>query len=165
MENCYLTTIPREAVRGLAGFDPKRPSLSLIRASLIHSEALLSLVFPWIEDWIEKRDVGSVELTICFDSFLQTLKYLRIVFIQDAVCLKEKFPDLFVWNDAFFSTPEFVEFEMQLKRCISEAYRPEDQRIRDVLLDLSARITEEFCSLRSSVSANFAVVESTQKRV
>jgi hypothetical protein len=66
MENCYLTTIPREAVRGLAGFDPKRPSFSLARSSLMPSDRLLSMVFPWIDDWVSKRDAGTLELTIAF---------------------------------------------------------------------------------------------------
>ena len=161
MENCYLTTIPREAVRGLAGFDPKRPSFCLPRASLAPPDRLVSLVFPWIDDWVSKRDAGSLELTICLDSFLKTMKFLRVVLLQDAVCLKRQFPDLFIWTNALFTTSEFLEFEKRMERCIAESSRPDDQRIREILPNLISRIGEEFSAIRSSVSANLAAIERT----
>jgi hypothetical protein len=93
-----LTTIPHEVVKGLAGFDPKKSAFCLPRASVIPPEALNSLVFPWIEDWIAKLDACCLELMICLNSFLKTMLFLRIVFLQDAVCLKELLPNLFIWN-------------------------------------------------------------------
>ena len=69
MENCYLATIPREAVRGLAGFDPKRPSFCLPRSSLLPPKILSRMIFPWIDEWAAKRESGLLFFTICLDSF------------------------------------------------------------------------------------------------
>ena len=89
------------------------------------------------------------------------MKFLRVVLLQDAVCLKRQFPDLFIWTNALFTTSEFLEFEKRMERCIAESSRPDDQRIREILPDLSSRIGEEFSAIRSSVSANLAAIERT----
>jgi hypothetical protein len=93
------------------------------------------------------------------------MKFLRVVFLQDAVCLQKIFPDLFIWNNVLFTTPEFKEFKKDLDRCMAESARPDEQRIKDVLPDLSSRMSEEFSAVRSSVSANLAVIERIQKSV
>ena len=56
-------------------------------------------------------------------------------------------------------TVEYIQFENQLKRCIQEASSPEEQMVRDVLPHLSARLSEEFSSLRAAVASNHAVIE------
>ena len=83
MEICYLTSIPREEVRCLAGFDPTRPCFCLPRASQHPPKTLLAMDFAWIDEWAEERESGLVVPAICLDSFLKAMDLLRIVLLQD----------------------------------------------------------------------------------
>lgn len=165
MENCYLTTIPREAVRGLAGFDPKRPCFCLPRSSLLPPKILLDMVFPWIDEWTAKRESGLVVPTICLDSFLMAMNFLRIVLLQDSVILKERLPNLFIWNNSIFTSPEYQVFQKELKACMEKAINQDDVRIREVLPALNSHLRDEFSSLRSAVLANHAVITRTSDSV
>ena len=53
LENFYLSAIPREAVRALAGFKPDHPSFFIARAVREPPAALLELVFPDINRYLE----------------------------------------------------------------------------------------------------------------
>ncbi|OWY91439.1 hypothetical protein PHMEG_00039979 [Phytophthora megakarya] len=52
MEGCYLSALPREAMRSLAGFTPDRNTFFLERASLIPPEHLQTQIFPFIETYM-----------------------------------------------------------------------------------------------------------------
>jgi hypothetical protein len=128
----------------------------------VPSDALKAMVFPWIDEWISKRDAGLVIPTICLDSFLKAMDFLKVVFLQDSVCLKAMFPNLVIWNDGLFLSSEYQEFESQLRDCIRSSSEPNDLRLRDVLPDLSAKLNDEFVSLHSNVLANRSVTEQVQ---
>ena len=51
MEGSYLTTLPKKAMRALAGFGSKTGVYWLPRASIDPSAALQRLVFPEVEKW------------------------------------------------------------------------------------------------------------------
>ncbi|OWZ02399.1 hypothetical protein PHMEG_00026051 [Phytophthora megakarya] len=70
MEKCYLTSLPREAMRTLAGFEPSRE----------------------LETWKQQMDAGTCEQSIAGGGFLQLLQYLRVVILQDAVILQQSTP-------------------------------------------------------------------------
>ncbi|KAJ8533431.1 hypothetical protein ON010_g13823 [Phytophthora cinnamomi] len=50
MEGCYLSALPREAMRSLAGFPPDRRTFYLDRASLTPPDSLQRAVFPFAEN-------------------------------------------------------------------------------------------------------------------
>jgi len=58
MEGCYLTTLPRGAMRALAGFNPQGGMLYLERASINPPEELKKLIFPEVDEWIQKNETG-----------------------------------------------------------------------------------------------------------
>ncbi|KAK0517840.1 hypothetical protein OC834_007956, partial [Tilletia horrida] len=54
---------------------------------------------------------GSVDKSIAARGFLRLLLQLREVICQDAVLLKQKFPQWYVWKAEIFSSPQFVAYE------------------------------------------------------
>ena len=58
MEGCYLTALPREAMRSLAGFSPRPGSYYLQRAAVKPGESLLKSVFPDVDRWLEAHETG-----------------------------------------------------------------------------------------------------------
>jgi hypothetical protein len=58
MEGCYLTALPREAMRGLAGFSPGSSSFFLSRATMQPSDILQKRVFPEVDHWLEAQETG-----------------------------------------------------------------------------------------------------------
>ena len=57
LEGCYLTALPREAMRSLAGFPPGS-SYYLPRAAVLPEEALLEKVFPDVDRWLQAQETG-----------------------------------------------------------------------------------------------------------
>ncbi|OWZ01331.1 LOW QUALITY PROTEIN: hypothetical protein PHMEG_00027304 [Phytophthora megakarya] len=98
MEKCYLTSLPREAMRTLAGFEPARGSFYIARASLDPPELVQKQIFPLVEEWKLKLDQGSCEQTIAAGGFLDLLQYLRTVILQDAVSMIDAFPGHPLWK-------------------------------------------------------------------
>jgi hypothetical protein len=80
MERCYSTTLPKEAVRALAGFDGAGKQFYL-------PLDLAQTVFPKIEETQLLFDKGEVE-DIAGQGCLHLLRYLRSVLLQDSVLLR-----------------------------------------------------------------------------
>ncbi|POM71737.1 Hypothetical protein PHPALM_11653 [Phytophthora palmivora] len=86
MEGCYLTALPREAMRSLAGFPPDRRTFCLDRASLSLPENLQREIF--VENYMSAYMQQSAP-HIATGGFLNLLLYLRTVILQDAVLLRD----------------------------------------------------------------------------
>lgn len=53
MTNCYLTNVPREFAKAMAGFDLRTPGNYYIpRARVPVPESLERVVWPWVDDWL-----------------------------------------------------------------------------------------------------------------
>ncbi|OBZ80847.1 hypothetical protein A0J61_11104, partial [Choanephora cucurbitarum] len=103
LTNNYLTHLPREALRTLAGFTSDAGQFYLVRATIVPSEDLCKKAYPYVDGWLEKLAKGEVtESSTAADGFLQLLAQLRIVFLQGSVVIKKVFPDHFLWNDPLF---------------------------------------------------------------
>lgn len=108
----YLTNIPREALRTLAGFTREAGQFYLPRAVVYPCTELRRKVFPWVDHWRERLDSGDVEQSsLAADGFLKLLEQLRVVFLQDSVLMKKQYPHHFVWKDPLFQDPLYEEFE------------------------------------------------------
>ena len=57
------------------------------------------------------RFVG-IELSPSTRAFLDLLKELRKIFLQDAVLLREIYPNFEIWSHELFSSDLFAEFEI-----------------------------------------------------
>jgi len=80
MEGCYLTALPRGALRTMAGFAPDGGSYYISRSNCIPSQSLQEKIFPWLSSW---NDV-EYEKTLAVEGFLNLLTYFRIIILQDA---------------------------------------------------------------------------------
>lgn len=118
LTNSYLTHIPREALRTMAGFTREAGQFYLVRATVIPSESLSRKVFPRVDSWLEKIKKGEVtEMSTAADGFLQLLVELRIVFLQDSVIMKKHHPNHSIWCDPLFQDEGYLQFERYVVRC------------------------------------------------
>jgi hypothetical protein len=108
----YLTHLPREALRTLAGFTKDAGQFYLVRSTVMPPEELLVKVFPRVDYWLERISKEEVlESSTAADGFLNLLVQMRVVFLQDSVILKQKFPDHLLWFDPLFQDELYLQFE------------------------------------------------------
>jgi hypothetical protein len=88
MTGCYLTTLPRGFMRGVADFDPEwASSYFLPRDTVQPPPSLLRRVWPDLDHWqaahLERLDVTEkVQPNLAAGGFLELLQRLRSVFLQ-----------------------------------------------------------------------------------
>ena len=78
----YLDGLPVQAVKVLAGFSIRDGDYFIIRAAIEPPEELKRLVFPEIDDWLQKFYAGVVQQDTAGPNFLTMMKCLRTVFLQ-----------------------------------------------------------------------------------
>ena len=88
MTGCYLTSLPREFMRGVADFDPDyKGAYFLPRACVSPPPCLLDRVWPEADGW-HAAHMGlptapeKVEPNLASGAFLELLLKLKIVFLQ-----------------------------------------------------------------------------------
>jgi hypothetical protein len=119
MNGAYLTTLPREMMRTMAGFSTNARSFYLARAALDPPAALCKKVFPKADEWYDRLaanqrnpDNGDpIESTVAVDAFLKTIMVLRKTFLQDSVFMMRSQPNHPIWNHSLFSDPCYLEFK------------------------------------------------------
>lgn len=151
MQKCYLTSLPREAMRTLAGFEPAKGSYFLARASVEPPVNLLSQIFSQVEMWQESINSGRCEQTIAAGGFLELLQYLRKVLLQDAVLMSDMAPQHSIWRHPLFQSTEFLEYRSEAKRAIRETENPAEQRLQKAMPVLSAKIDGVHHDLKTRV--------------
>ena len=113
MENCYLSTLPRDAIRSLAGFSPSHRNYYIRRDVHRPSDALEKKIFPEIEI-VEKKVIDKEYMSsIATGAFLDTLKFFRRVLLQDAAVLLtlDEYQNHPTLQHAIFKTQEFLDFQ------------------------------------------------------
>lgn len=86
MVGCYVSSLPVEAMKSLAGFSGRNVNYFLTRSSVIPPMSLQVLVFPDIEYWQDKfKNNDGVQEDIAGPNFLLLLSYLRVVFLQVSI--------------------------------------------------------------------------------
>jgi hypothetical protein len=114
IENCYMSTLPREAMRALAGFNPKKPQYYLRRATITPNDQLQHQIFPAVDLWLEKLQKSEIESNIAAGGFLNLLKYLRVVVLQDSALLQIQHPETPLFKHSIFKSDEFKRFQTDL---------------------------------------------------
>ncbi|KAG2223199.1 hypothetical protein INT45_011545 [Circinella minor] len=96
LESAYLTNLPRALLRVMAGFHKDGGRFYLRRAIEKPDPKLCRKVFPMVEVWQERINRGREhgDQSITADGFLQMLRQLSVVFLQDSVPLQELYPRL-----------------------------------------------------------------------
>jgi hypothetical protein len=86
MVGCYVSSLPVEAMKSLAGFSGRNVNYFLTQSSAIPPMSLQVLVFPDIEYWQDKfKNNDGVQEDITGLNFLLLLSNLRVVFLQVSI--------------------------------------------------------------------------------
>ena len=107
MNGAYLTSLPREVMRVLAGFPSQQGHFFLPRAAVAPPPELCAKVFPQVDYWLEKIEPSQIAAA----GFLRLLGVLRVTFLQDAVLMQEKYPRHPVFHSQIFQDPLYQEFK------------------------------------------------------
>lgn len=119
MNGAYLTGLPREAMRAMAGFTIQPGQFYIPRASLDPPEDLTKLIFPLLDEWndrllaknVDKNNGDPMEVTVAAKACFQLFFMLRKIIIQDSIVMMEKFPNHPLWQNELFSNPMFLEYK------------------------------------------------------
>jgi hypothetical protein len=98
MVQSYLTGLPLQFLRSMAGFGTKAGKFYLPRANHAPPLSLQQQVFPWVEYWEERvllskqgkawSDGGLDQEDLALEGFIRLMKYLRVVLLQDIAVLQ-----------------------------------------------------------------------------
>jgi hypothetical protein len=116
----YLTHLPRQFMRVVAGFSPSAGDYYLARAAHEPPHRLQKQLWPWIEEWEARFEARACRRTwaqggldeddLAADGFLKLLRRLRLVLLQDLAVLQPRYPTLPFFAHAPFYGPEWDEF-------------------------------------------------------
>jgi hypothetical protein len=140
MEKHYLSALPRKGMRVMSGFSPREGSYYLKRDCLEPPEILLQQVFPQLDNILLRRQQGQVDQSLSCIGFLQLLKRLRKVVLQDSVFLQDHYPDLFIWKFPLFRSTEYMNFRSELLNAVNVVEDPTETRMEDVMPDMCAAV-------------------------
>ena len=161
LSNVYLSQINQRVIRGLAGFSPDGRFYHLARSQVVPDEELATMVFPEIEDWESKIADGKLEVDYSRNNFLKLMKYLRVVFLQDSVFLREKFPNHVCWRAPIFATAAYMDFESQVKIAAIESSAAEpDDSIRRVAPVIASALTTAVGTMHTAMNLMEARINS-----
>lgn len=120
----YGNPFPMGAIRTIAGFNGAEELSYWIPRNIVDPPPeLLERVYPGLDDayegpGVEAFGTGPHEDT---EHLIEFMRYLRRVFLQDSVFLKERWPHLSLWDVPLFSTPSYLTFANQVRQVCREA--------------------------------------------
>ncbi|KAI9012088.1 hypothetical protein CLU79DRAFT_686484, partial [Phycomyces nitens] len=131
----------------------------LPRATIRPSAALQSLVFQNIEYWKDRfANDSTMQEDIAGPNFLNLLVHLRVVFLQDSVVLKKKYPTYYLWTCKLFNTAESKHFELQVLGSLEqkETVFLSNRRIQMAMPELVATLQDGFDKITTMMLATKA---------
>ncbi len=134
LTGAYLSYLPREYMRAIAGWPKEGKGYFLPRAQEIPDETLCSKIWPEADVWLDhmesyhpsKEDNKVVRLDLAGSGFLRLLRVLRIVLLQDSVLLRKLFPQHPLWKDSLFSCEEYQQFAARVERSLANVIMPDE---------------------------------------
>ena len=129
----YLTGIPFGALLMAAGYSDHVRHHHLPRSTVIPPKALTDAVLPWVEhdhQVVAARNKSSTnkdDRDMSVEGFLETLLWLKVVFLQDMALLCEKNPSLPVINHEVFKFAEWIPFAEEVRRVVAN-YKVSDNQ-------------------------------------
>ena len=104
-----MSHLPKAFMRLAAGFPIGLGAYFLACTKHEPPESLKRIVFLWIKQWEEsfataKQPTRSsiIEDDLAAQGFLELMRELRSVFLQDAACFQAEHSDLLIYNDLVF---------------------------------------------------------------
>jgi hypothetical protein len=151
MLTAYLSGLPREFMRVIAGFPGVLGHYHLRRAGVKPPKALKDQIWPWVDSWLERykacivsgcsfADGGLDSCDLAGKAFLELLDWLRDILLQDAAVLQHRFPLFPLWRHPVFSHPAWRSFADDVLVAHNTAEEPINMRIRSVLPDLEETV-------------------------
>ncbi|KAL0084016.1 hypothetical protein F4703DRAFT_1929457 [Phycomyces blakesleeanus] len=113
METYYLTSLLQKSIHIINGFSEKKGQLWIPRANACPTESLQKKVFSRADRLSQKVREGIVcEQSISNQAFLQMLKNMRKIILQDGVMFRVENRVNQFFNHSFFSDPELFSLKM-----------------------------------------------------
>jgi hypothetical protein len=119
MIGAYLTGLPVELMRMMAGFPNTNRSFYLARATVDPPPTLCAQIFPEADMWNDRLmakyqnpdNDDPIEATVAAGIFVDLMIMLRKSFLQDSVFMMQIQPAHPIWQHAIFSDPTYLEFK------------------------------------------------------
>lgn len=154
MDHSYALDLPEAAMRALAGFSAEFRNYFVKRGQVEVPVELEHQVFPELESEMEIENAKSTPNKAKIQ-FLELLKYLRTVLLQDACILMEKFPACAIWNTGVFQSHVFFNFKNDMLTAMETIEEPRSLAMHDVLPEAFDILLGEMAQVKSKL----AVVE------
>ncbi|TVY62593.1 High-osmolarity-induced transcription protein 1 [Fusarium oxysporum f. sp. cubense] len=143
----YLTHLPRQFMRIVAGFSASPGDYFLARAAHEPPYVLQKQLWPWIEEWEPRFEArarrqcwaegGLDDDDLAADGFLKLMRRLRVVLLQDLAVLQPRYPSLPFFAYAPFNGPEWDEFAVAVRSDAVGATEPLSLLVQRALPELS----------------------------
>lgn len=163
LTNCYLSNIPFDFVRSMAGFNPTQlGQYHLPRTKVTPPDHLLHAVWPWVDQWDLwiREQHGKVPpqpacaydeialdpaVTERFDDqaaegFVRLLKELRIILLQDSVLFMREYPHHPLWLQPVFVRDDYRAFAQELLQALETVEEPGEVRLRTLAPEIARQI-------------------------
>jgi Centromere DNA-binding protein complex CBF3 subunit, domain 2/Transcriptional activator of glycolytic enzymes len=144
----YLTHLPRQFMRVVAGFSPSAGDYFLARAAHEPPYGLQKQLWPWIEEWEARFEARACRQTwaqggldeddLAADGFLKLMRRLRLVLLQDLAVLQPRYPALPFFAYAPFCGPEWDGFAVAVQADAIAGAEPQSLLLQRALPELSS---------------------------
>lgn len=156
----YLTHLPRQFMRIVAGFSGTAGDYFLTRAVHEPPATLQRQLWPWIEAWEHRFEArtrrkqwcegGLDDDDLAGDGFLKLMRRLRVVLLQDLAALQPQFPTLPFFSHAPFRGPDWAAFAKSVQASIDDPEEPASLLVKRALPELYSLVE----STRSAILQN-----------
>jgi hypothetical protein len=166
--NVYMSALPKDTMRLLAGFTADGNSYYLSRASIDPPPELLQRIFPKIEALLEQQQSKANESNMAAMGFLRLMSALRKVILQDSVLLKRDFPGSIILSHPIFQTKVYLDFEARLLFEMEVQETGADHRLKDVnsiLAENLSNINTNLSRINSCLTQKIDDVSKNQQRI
>ncbi|KAE8262475.1 hypothetical protein A4X09_0g7453, partial [Tilletia walkeri] len=147
----YLTGIAVQPVRALSGFSISGGDHYLPRTLLDPPNDLARKLWPQVDEAetaVRARQAAGGEKDEAALAFLEMMRWLRLVLLQDAALLSTTYPSLPIWSMEPFTSTEFHAFRSALTTTISGTPHPLEVTVTEII----PRLGHALADLRSSVA-------------
>ena len=144
MLGCYLTSLPHEFMRKMAGHPAQKGCFEIKRAAITPPDELLALIQPKLDSWKGKFGTQEGQIDdLAAEGFYNLLQHLRTVILQDSVVLMEAFPNHLILAHLVFHHNAYKAFASKVHSCHQD----------NATLSLSTHILEVMPDLINNLQA------------
>lgn len=179
LSQSYLTHLPLEFVRVMAGFKPAPGDFYIARAKVQPSSSLVRSIWPWVDQWQAWFDqhLGESSLEpsvyegllikdlpiaeedrsdLAAQGFLRLLNELRTIILQDSVLLRREFPHHPMWKDSLFVREDYLRFSIEVENSLVDVTEPDELRIQRIVPDIANRLNMSRADIVRSINEHGA---------